>query len=119
MLKDFALKELARINMVDLGGDTYEEEVTRNILSIVDKFCEGRHSGGSAAYTVDVVSRLLRFLPLSPLTGADDEWCHVDPENDIYQNKRCFTVFKNGKDGKPYQLTNSDEVMYIEFPYTP
>ena len=41
-----------------------------------------------------------RFDTLSPLTCKDDEWNEVG--EGTYQNIRKSTVFKNGKDGKPY-----------------
>jgi hypothetical protein len=61
---------------------------------------------------LSIISAFLRitlFKPLTPLTGNDDEWIEVS--NDIYQNKRYGSVFKeNGKvhdlDGRSLYVPN-------------
>ena len=65
------------------------------------------HSGSSAAYAIATLSRLLHFLPLGPLTGAEDEWNEVG--TGTFQNKRCFHVFKD-QDGGAY-----DSEFYVFF----
>jgi hypothetical protein len=50
----------------------------------------------SASYALSILKSLLAYEPLSPLTGADDEWMEVGP--DVWQNKRASNVFKD-KDG--------------------
>lgn len=95
-LIDYAEDELARI-LKDEDG--MQELVNRNILEIVKAFSEQRHSGFSAGYVLSKLERLLRFKPISPLTGADDEWNEVrlGRRNGVrtYQNKRCSSVFKD------------------------
>jgi hypothetical protein len=47
------------------------------------------------------LNRLVSGLPLSPLTGEEDEWLHTgEEERDVYQNVRCGSVFKTVKEGK-------------------
>jgi len=90
------------------------------------------HSGASASVTTDMLERLLRFEPLRPLTGEDDEWIEVS--DGVYQNKRCSHVFKDkGRyGGQAYDIdaiiwvepngatfTGADSVKVITFPYTP
>lgn len=52
---------------------------------------------------IDILTKLMKYLPLSPLTLEDDEWnkCSFD---DTYQNKRLSALFKDGKDGRPHYL---------------
>lgn len=52
---------------------------------------------------INILVKLLRYLPLSPLTLEDDEWnkCSLD---DTYHNKRLSALFKEGKDGRPNYL---------------
>ena len=52
---------------------------------------------------IDVLVKLLRYLPLSPLTLEDDEWNKCSFDN-VYQNKRMSGLFKDGKDGRPHYL---------------
>lgn len=110
-----------------------QQAMNKHILEMVKLFAEEGHSGFSASYAVAVLEKLLRFEPLTPLTGADDEWNDVSnygPEP-CWQNRRCSHVFK-GADGRAYDIegrifrqpdgncfTSSESHVYIEFPYTP
>lgn len=91
---EYAKRELERIGK---DKDGLQELMNRNILEIVEKFSEQGHSGFSAGYALSILERLLRFKPISPLTGEDDEW------NDNGQNKRCSSVFKNA-DGTAHDI---------------
>lgn len=95
---EYAKNELARI---PCDEDGMQEHMNSNILEMVRLFSEQGHSGFSAGYALSVLERLLRFKPISPLTGEDDEWrevCHGS-----WQNKRCSSVFKD-KDGKAHDI---------------
>lgn len=122
-LIDFAIKELDAIG--EVGG---ELSLREQILELVTCFSRQGHSGSTAAYTIAALEKLLRFKPLAPLTGNDDEW--VECVDGIFQNKRCSTVFKeNGIaydiDGKVFVEPNGTAYTSIEsrvnvtFPYTP
>jgi hypothetical protein len=128
-MRDFAIDELTRIGMHN-SNDEYDISLSNHILTMIDTFSKEGHSGFSASVSVQILEKLLRYEPLSPLTGDDDEWADVDL--DFYQNKRCHHVFKNKDDGRAYDLdgkvfvepdgfsyTNSDSRVYIDFPYTP
>jgi len=128
-LKTHAIDELTRIGMYG-SDDEMNNEMCNHILKMIDVFVEERHSGFSAEYAIKILQKLLRWEPLSPLTGGDDEWCEVSDE--LFQNKRLSHVFKNGKDGQAYDIegkvfvepdgvsyTSRDSLVYIEFPYVP
>jgi len=128
-IKDYAISELTRIGMYG-SDDEINNAMCKHILKMVDVFDEEGHSGFSAEYAVSILQKLLRFEPLSPLTGEDNEWNEVGP--DVYQNKRLSRVFKEGKDGQAYDIrgkvfvepngasyTSRDSRVYIEFPYVP
>jgi len=80
------------------------------ILSLVKKFGDSGQSGGSAPYTAGAISKAVKTLclqkPICDITGDDDEWadCSNMGDSESYQNKRLSSVFKNGKNGKPYYL---------------
>lgn len=108
-------------------------EMAKDILAIVEMFGNQGHSGFSAAYAIGVVEKLLRFEPVKPLTGDEDEWNDISEfsGNPTWQNKRCSRVFKDA-DGRAYDIdgrvfrepngacfTSRDSRVYIEFPYTP
>lgn len=81
-----------------LDEDTW---LTSGILKIVQDFADMGHSGSSAAHTIGVLSRLLQFKNLTPLTDDPYEWNHVHRE--IWQNARDPEAFSNDK-GKTYYI---------------
>lgn len=119
---------------LDIIGET--GDMRKHILYMVNEFAKEGHSGTSANHAINVLDKLLRFEPLTPLTGEDREWTEVS--DNLYQNKRCFHVFKengvaydgNGivfyevtkdKNGQPYKIyfTNLKSRTPVTFPYTP
>ena len=90
---EYAKSELARITK---DGDGLQDAINKNILDIVELFASQGHSGISAGYAMSILERLLRFKPLTPLTGEDDEWTEVSDKmgKRCFQNKRCPSVFK-------------------------
>lgn len=133
-LVDYAEHELKLIGM---GADTPDEMnklMHDNIIEMVQKFSEQGHSGFSAGYALSILKKLLDYTPLTPLTGADDEWNDPDPTGNTLQNKRCFHVFKDKDTGRTYDsegrifyrkghrdatYTNGESHVDITFPYTP
>lgn len=87
---EYAKSELERIPK---DKDGMQDMINEKILQIVEMFSGQGHSGFSAGYAISVMERLLRFKPLTPLTGKDDEWNEVSSGS--LQNKRCSSVFKH------------------------
>lgn len=113
-----------------LGGsnDTMQQAMVKYILGMVDLFEEAEHSESSAFYAINCLEKILRFEPITPLTGADDEWREVCPG--IEQNIRCGRVFReHGEaydiDGKVFRdpngscYTNWKSRVPVTFPYRP
>ena len=97
-LVEYAKSELARIGRDE---DGMQDMINKDILSIVEVFSEQGHSGFSAGYALPALERLLRFKPLTPLTGEDDEWNEIS--HGTQQNKRCSSVFRNA-DGTAHDI---------------
>ena len=136
-LLKYAMNELDLIGMTEDSEDI-NKAMRDHILHMVKEFSDEGHSGMSASYAIQLLTNLLNYKPLTPLTGADDEW--IEHGHDCFQNKRCFHVFKDGKDGQAYDsdgivfyewltdedgerfkshFTSKDSRVFIEFPYTP
>lgn len=112
-----------------LGEDP---DMVSHILKMVKVFAEEGHSGFSANYAVNLLSKILKYEPLTPLTGEDNEGTPLDYDPDMkFQNKRRSHVFKRA-DGSAYNsqfyifqdkdgscFTNSDSSKDITFPYVP
>ena len=138
-LVKYAESELDRIGMTDDGD--MNGLMRKHLLHMVKEFSEEGHSGFSASYALQCLEKLLRFKPLSPITGEDDEWWeHPYGESGVtYQNKRCSSIFKESEDGQAYDIdgrvfwewirdeetgeavksyyTNRDSRLFITFPY--
>jgi len=138
---NFAKNELDIIGMTEDSPDEMNQMMRKHILHMVKTFAKEGHSGMSASYAIGILEKVLRFEPVTPLTGEDSEWTELDYGDDTikYQNKRCGRVFKNAQgqaydsegivffdwindeDGKPFksQFTSRDSRVNITFPYTP
>lgn len=118
------------------GPNKWLAEGTLELLKV---FSDQGHSGMSAPYAVALFEKLASWKPITPLTGADDEWQDVGEET--WQNTRNYSVFKGNDgqaywtegrifwewfsspdidDGKPYKtyFTARGSRMNIEFPWT-
>jgi hypothetical protein len=124
----FAERELARIPKDDKG---MQEGINQHLLDIVKVFSDWNHSGSSAEYTIAVLERLLRYLPLSPIEDTPEDWNEYLPSR--FQHRRCSMVFrdKDQFDGKAYfsdakifsrdggetWVSNKNSFEAIEFPF--
>jgi len=76
------------------------------ILALVDKFGNSGQSGGSAPFTAGAISGAVKSLclqkPICDITGIKEEW--NETSKGVFQNNRLSSVFKEGKDGRPYYL---------------
>ena len=110
-LVSYAESELDRIGLTE--EDEYNRLMRKHILHMVKEFSEEGHSGFSGRYALKLLSKLLDFKPVSPLTGKDDEWTEIsDYEGEPrFQNKRCSSVFKDSN-GECYDI---DAKVYWEW----
>lgn len=106
-----------------------EKDADKDILAIISLFSMQGHSGFSAGWSNKVISKLLNFEPLCPLTGDDSEWVEVG--TNVWQNRRAGNVFKDASTGV-YQIdgyvirqfggscyNNFQSRKTVNFPYTP
>lgn len=129
-----SLLEHAKRELALLGdGDEMQQAMNKHLLHMVDLFAKEGHSGFSASYTISILEKLLRYEPLTPLTGEDDEWNEVHPDQyglPVYQNKRCSHVFKDktgayDTEGRIMRepsgacYLGQGSMVYVAFPYVP
>lgn len=78
--------------------------INNHLLEIVKIFANFGHSGFSAEYTIEMLTKLLKQQNLTPLTLEDDEFTEVS--EGVFQNKRDYRIFKqlDRFDGKPYNV---------------
>lgn len=99
--------KLLNKNVKDAIVAPFEKE----IIALVNKFNKSGQSGGSAPYTAKAISQAVENLclqkPLYGITNDESEWMDRTEESSgepFFQNMRLSSVFKEGKDGKPYYL---------------
>lgn len=131
---DYAKRELDILCPPDENGrkDPMQEMVDKNVMDIVTMFAEQGHSGMSASYVLGILERVMRFKPIKPLTGKDDEWEDIGGGGE--QNKRCSSVFRHNHnkataydiDGKVFSddggqtfYSCRESWVLVTFPYTP
>ena len=106
---DHAQYELDRLmrRSAEKGETPIVQEFVPEIMALVQKFANSGQSGASAPFTSGAITKtlqkLLAFEPLGGVENTEDEW--GEPSNgDTFQNHRLSSVFKQGKDGRPYYL---------------
>lgn len=138
-MKGWIEEELDRIGLTENSSDPMNREMRWHALELMEVFYNQGHSGCSANYLLGLITRLMDFKCLSPLTGDDAEWQHIQDDPPLWQNRRYSAVFKGG-DGRAYDInarvvrqhykdqngesssqyvSNSKCTKYIEFPYMP
>lgn len=97
-------------NAESKGETPIIKEFVPEVMALVKKFADSGQSGGSAPFTtsviLQVIEKLLKQEPLGGVENTDDEWNSLSDFGDTegYQNNRLSSVFKQGKDGRPYYL---------------
>lgn len=90
-LTDYATKELNLAGLMDPDSD-YDGMLGKAALEIVGVFASQGHSGMSASIVTDLVGRLMRYEPITPLTYRPEEWNEVE-RGKTWQNNRDSKVF--------------------------
>lgn len=103
-----ARRELAIVNLRAQPGDEYSQEDIDGFLKVIQAFADMGHSGGSAPFAIGIISDLLQFKPLAPLTDDPDEWYFHGEEQwgekgGVWQNRRHGEAFSHDG-GKSYYL---------------
>ena len=107
--------ELRAAGLFDDDSD-FDGEIGVQVMALMETFCAYGHSSGSAAATLGLFAKLADHRPITPLTGADDEWVEVPSEDHraLFQNARCSSVFK--KENLAWDIANGHKP--IKFPYS-
>ena len=101
-LTEHAKFELTKAGYFDEKKDFYGGMTGNAVLELVEVFAKQGHSGMSAPMVILLFSKVANFEPISPIKCDDDEW--AEDSDGTFQNKRLSSVFKDGKDGRPYYL---------------
>ena len=117
-MSEWAKREVEIVKEDKTGDEElnkYADGCYDSALKAFLSLCEDGNSGMSIGFTLGILNRLVKGLPLSPIEGKDDEWEVVEREenNVTYQNKRCSALFKKIRDGKTkYDFVDKTVVFY-------
>lgn len=75
-------------------------ELRKDLIQLVQIFAEQGHSGFSASYLVAMLTKILRFQALSPLTSDPDEW--VDQSLLLNGNEKGQTMHQNIRNSEAF-----------------
>lgn len=108
-LTDYAKSELTLAGLFNKDSD-YDGMLGTAALDIVTLFASQGHSGMSASIVTELVTRLMQYEPLTPLTYEPDEWievCNV-PGSELWQNRRDSKVFSADHGKTHYRLGDAE-----------
>ena len=99
------------------GEDSdFDGEIGVQVTALMETLLAYGQSGTIFARTLEVFNRVAEGLPLTPLTGDDDEWeIPNGMGGQMYINKRCTRVFKD--DDMAWDVRKGRTP--IAFPYFP
>ena len=105
---------------LDIIGE--DEETTQGYLRIIQAFADMGHSGGSASVAIPVLTELLQYHNLAPLSDDPAEWVFHGPEKwdsiqGVWQNIRNGEAFSNDGGVTYYLLSDhtpgkSEKIMH-------
>lgn len=91
-LKQHLERELRASGLLS-GSDPMENQIVADLRQLIDAVDSQEHSGGSLSMVLNLFDRLVNFKPLTPLTGAKDEWTDNGLDaGKILTNVRCSSV---------------------------
>jgi hypothetical protein len=116
-LVEFAEREIRLAGIFDADSD-YGGMLRPAILKVIEAFSEQGHSGYSAEISIAIISKLLRFENLTPITDAEDNWVNVSELNGpefppVWQCTRNPYLFSNDS-GKTYYHIDDDKRTLVE-----
>lgn len=94
--------------------DEYGKSIYNSAAKAYMSLREDGHSGFSIGITKQILNRMIEHKPLTPLTGADDEWSECVKRDDeegyiCYQNKRYSALFKYVYDNGEIRYSDVDQ----------
>lgn len=91
------------LNARDDDGFDMNAHITLNIMELVKLFASQGHSGFSGSYVIQIITKLLNFENLTPLTNDPAEWIDHGGTPPRFQNSRNGSAFSEDG-GKTYYL---------------
>lgn len=117
-MSEWAKREVEIVKEDKTGDEElckYADGCYDSALKAFLSLCEDGHSGMSIGFTLGILNRLVKGLPLSPIEDKEDEWEVIERKDNhlTYQSKRCFALFKKVINGEvSYRFVDKTVVFY-------
>jgi len=86
-------------------ADEFQDEIRAMLKRFSDMGHSGMSAGIYAPRLAHIIKQVLLQNPICPITGYDEEWGDtISSREEMFQNKRQSSIFKDGKDGRAYFL---------------
>ena len=107
-LVDYAKKELNNLHD-KVENKEMLEHIEPLLLDTLTKLSNIENTSYIMAY-ISIFNNLIRYSPLTPLTGDEDEWGEIKQSGFIkyQQNKRCARVFRNNANNNEVYIVVSN-----------
>jgi hypothetical protein len=105
------------LKLAGVEKDIYGQMLPDAILEIVKTFAKQGHSGMSAAYSLQILDKLLRYEHLTPITDNPEDWCNVSEmcgDNIMYQCKRNPALFSTDGGKTYYHVDEHTKIITAE-----
>ena len=107
LFKTVSMEQLVESGAFDEEQDFYGGMTGESVKELVDKFTSQDYGNViQRKLAQDIFITLAKQDPILPIMNVDMEWGEPSTfgDDDTFQNKRLSSVFKKGKDGRPYYL---------------
>jgi hypothetical protein len=105
------------LDLAEVEKDIYGRMLPDAILEIVKTFAKQGHSGMSAAYSLQLLDKLLRFENLTAITDNPEDWCNVSEMcggETMYQCKRNPALFSTDGGKTYYHVDEHTKIIQAE-----
>jgi hypothetical protein len=103
------------LELAGVEKDIYGQMLPNAILEIVRTFAKQGHSGMSAAYSLHLLDKLLRYEHLTPITDNPEDWMNVSEYlPGTWQCRRNPALFSADGGKTYYHVDKHTEIMTAE-----
>ena len=89
------VEDAARVRTLECKAAKLAKENVMELIKVID---EQGHSGLSIGFVMSLLKTLVKYRPLTALTGSEEEWKDVSDfygdKASVQQNKRCPSIFR-------------------------
>lgn len=94
---NYGISEIRRFNLNTTTDIDCKDLITNNCLEIIGLLAIQTHTRHTIEKEIDFLNKIIHNRPISPLSFEDDEFCSIEDETGLKQNKILPSLYRNGK----------------------